>query len=503
MNPFGFNILSSDPALWSLLDRSLRSTLLFMNDWAGAKQAQTRYPTCKVIHRVFSSEEDTMHRTPNRTLAHLQARASERQHNSVYINLACEPQIPTDDDLRKLNDEQLKALVWAKANGVRVAALHLAHYGIDGSRWQLIEPVMNMIADNPDLFLLGVDEYAAGHMFSGVVDPSVGDNQIGHIQPETWKRSPIPKYWHCGRITDYFRDRQARGLPLPLTVITEHGLDALGDVTAWRNSLLRTAGYDDIRGWRSLRVQHEAWYGLRGWSAERAYAEMLAACWREIYAPFPNIVGACIYCYGTNGDAQWNQFRVDGANELLTRLEAGEDTVANLPKPTGMPVHARLKTLPAGATYRNIRGTLTDAGQAGADVGDLIIGDEVFYFPATSATFNYHYVRQVKTNIEGWVLAAPSVTFEAIVDEPADCTELEIQIGVLTAQLTGLQATNAALSDMNTTLQADKLALQLQVDNFRLLLSGIKGLAQDIHEQAGHLYNTIDGAIESTEAPPT
>lgn len=478
MKPIGYNVLSTDAALWAHLDRLQPSVLLFMDGWAAAKQAQERYPVCKVIHRVFDANEDKLHRTPGATLAHLQARASERQHNSVYINLSCEPQIPTDDDLRKLNDEQLKALQWAVANGVRVAAPHLAHYGIDGLRWRIIEPLFNYIADHSDLLLFTCDEYAAGHMFSGVVDPSlVGGSEIGHIAPETWKRSPVPKYWHCGRITDYFRDRQARGLKLPLTVITEYGLDALGDVTAWRNTLLRTSGYSDIRGWKSLRVQHEAWYGPRGWSVERAYAEMLTACWKEIYAPFPNVLGVCIYCYGTNNDVQWDQFRVDGAAEFLSLME--RTAMANLIPPTELGTHARCTDLPGTDTYRNIRGTVSDTGAGGADIGDLHINDEVYVHPATSATFGWRYLKRASDGLQGWVKDAAGLVFTAISYVPPTEAEWE-----------------AAKAERDA-LAADKLRLTTDVNNWRLFASSLRADMQNF-DKISVWVNAIDSQLETS-----
>lgn len=487
--------------------------LLFMDNNGGAKQAADLLPNCRVISRIFKAgqpNETDLHRYNGATRAWVQARAADHDFDQrLYINSACEPSKDREDDVRRLVSETLLALEWALPRGIKVAAPHGAFYGI--RNWRELDPLANFIAEHPNQFLLTCDEYGAGHFFSGVVDPRLaGGNEVGHIDPATWRASPIPHYWHIGSITGYMRDRKARGLPVPMFAITE-GLatDALSDVTTFRNTLKLASGYDDARGWKSIIPQWEAWWNNpaspfnRGWSPDDAYAEQIEAVLREIYAPFPEFVGAIIYCWGWV-DPQWQQFDVSHATWLQARLESmqiGVPPVANVPKPTTAPIHARLKTLPSGATYRNIRGTLNDSGQAGADVGNLIIGDEVFYVPATAATFNYHYIRQVKTGVEGWVLAAPSVTFELIVDTPdsAELAALREQVAILTAEKVGLQATNATLSALNTSLQAEKAALMAHRDDLILRLSAIKGLAMDIHEKAGHLYNTVDGGLESVD----
>lgn len=364
--PFGLNCLSSGgiDAYTSVVNPAV---MFFMDDLAAAAAYQRQHPDTIVIHRVYNPNEAVLHRTAGATLAYLQARANEVAvwDKRIYINLSCEPDVSRDDDLHKLVAEQLIALRWAKQHGYRVAALHLAHYGLDERHWPILEPISTYIAENSNLFLFTCDEYGAGTMFSGVLDPSLpGGNEAGHIQPETWKKSPVPMYYHCGRITNFFRWLKANHKPLPPTVITEHGLDALGDVTAWRNSLIKTPGYTDARGWRSLRNQHQAWYGARGWTPERAYGEMIKALYREVYAEWANIKGVCIYCWGGNGDPQWMQFDIQHAPELYQVLatyqapQTGEPpvTVTPVPKPAnaGAGVLARMKT---GYNLRNAPGT--------------------------------------------------------------------------------------------------------------------------------------------------
>lgn len=168
------------------------------------------------------------------------------------------------------------------------------------------------------------------------------------------------------------------------------------------------------------------------------------------------------------------------------------------PIPDTSEVHARVKTLPGTTVRRNIR---TENNSDSTDIGDLNIGDEVYWHssPPAPANGGWVYVRKVVGNISGWISMVAGVTFETIVDVPGDTAEvalLKLQIATLTTQLATATAANAAL--------------QAQVENYRSVLSSAKGLSTDIHEQgsdihekAGHLYNLVDGALESVDGVPT
>jgi hypothetical protein len=409
---YTYNIIGNENSAREHLRRLEPTSVFYMDAAGGANWAAQTLPNCKVIHRVYTPQEDVMHRTPGATLAYLQARASEHLDGRIYINLSCEPQLARSDDLQRLIDEQLKAFQWAKQAGVRVAGPHFAHYGLDERHWATVEPLTTFIAQNPDQFLFTADEYFAGHAFSGVVHPGLlGGNEVGHIQPETWKASPVPYYYHVGRITNLFRWLQEHGKPLPPTVITEAGADALGDVTDWRNSLIKSPGYDNIRGWRSLTSQWEAWYGNRGWSPQRAYLEMLVAAWREIYKPWPNVIGAQLYCWGTNNDRQWDQFRLDEADaaEFRQRLEQttfdiGVPPVTNpivpVPKPNNAGEGSRV-TNTSVDSYRVRSGPGTNYTQ----VGGVASKAEVTIYPATKrAGGNFQWVWvEGGTGQAGWI----------------------------------------------------------------------------------------------------
>lgn len=336
---YGYNALGHTSALRPHIKRLQPRVLFYMDAWTEAAWAADTLPDTIIIHRVAKDEEDKMHRIPGRTLQHLQERVAERIHSRVYINLGTEPQVGEPDDLQNLVTEYLAAARWAVANRQRVALPHGAFYGISTvEQYKILEPLTTYIAENPEYLLFTVDEYFVGHAFSGVDQNNGQPNEAQTIQPDRWKASPIGVYWHMGRITNYFKWLVDNGYPLPKTVITEGGADALQDVESWRTSLIKTPGYDNIRGWRSLTSQWEAWYGRYGWSPERAFFEMLYAFWKEVYSRWDNIIGLCLFAWGSNGDATWNQFRLDDATEFQGLLEAANWTVSEEPEVTTVDV---------------------------------------------------------------------------------------------------------------------------------------------------------------------
>lgn len=413
-SPLGLNIFTWNTATRAVCDKLQPAALLLLNNDGGAAEAATRYPACKVIARVVNDhEEKHLHETPGATRRYLQMRAGQTSR-SVYVNLGCEA--PTDR-LHDLISETVDGLNWCVENRVKVAAPHGAFYAINPPDFPTLDPLVDLICAHPDLFLFSVDEYSGGHAFSGVVDAGVpGGNEVGHIQPEHWKAGPVPakwqdtQYWHAGRITNYFRYRKALGKPLPLTVITENGMDALGDIAAWLKSLHNTGSADGTRGWQTLSPQWRDWYDARGWSGDVAYAEMMAAQWREIYAPWPNVLGGCLYAYGTNGDPQWDSYRLDGHDEFFdhlvkmnwkgTPVPAPPIELKHTPPPT-TPAVTRVVTMNAsGFTSANVRAEPTTAA---AIVGTVKVGDSISIRVPTKTVTANNYLWIYCDAPAGWI----------------------------------------------------------------------------------------------------
>lgn len=417
--PLGLNIFSWNDGARAVCDRLQPAALLFLSNDGGATEAAMRYPACKVITRIVNDhEEKHLHETPGATRRYLQSRHAQVD-GRCYINLGCEA--PTDR-LHDLISETVDGLTWCVENRVKVAAPHGAFYAINPPDFPTLDPLADLICAHPDLFLFTVDEYSGGHAFSGVVDVGVpGGNEIGHIAPEHWRAGPVPakwqdtQYWHAGRITNYFRYRKALGKPLPLTVITENGMDALGDIATWLKSLHNTGSADGTRGWQTLAPQWRDWYSA--WSGDVAYAQMMAAQWREIYALWPNILGGCLYAYGTNGDPEWNSYRVDGHQEFfdtLLKMNWKGSPVSPLPI-----VHVPVPVSPAVTrvvapnshkfTSANVRAEPTTAATI---VGAVKVGDTVsLRIPAKAVSADGYTWVYCETQ-HGWV--ADVVDFVAL-----------------------------------------------------------------------------------------
>jgi hypothetical protein len=385
--PFGYVAFRRD-GLWDHARRLNPRGMMFLDDLQGAKDFARDFPDCLSSYRAVQDAENKR----GGMLDYCMARGREVPPN-VGINVGCEPGFDNLEQLTAFAAEALLCAQWAVANNRIVILLHLAHYGFTDAHWAILAVLMDYASKHRANVIIGVDEYGGGHMFSGVVDPSVGDNQIGHINPANWRKSPIPKNYHVGRVvTDCIAYLKAHRFGVPRFWITEHGLDALDDIHAWLQTLLLTPGYGDRRGWKSLQTQLQAWYGPnglfpKGWMPGRAFGEMIVAARREIYKDTWNPVTkegvelALIYCWRFVADLAWEQFDVSEATSFQQVLEGyreGSVVVTPTPpaavaKPAGDAVQ-RHTINSKGFVTANVR---NGPGTQYTDIGDLAIGKTV------------------------------------------------------------------------------------------------------------------------------
>lgn len=197
-------------------------------------------------------------------------------------------------------------------------------------------------------------------------------------------------YWHVDRPR-----REARAaclaakppVPVPDLVMTELGI---------------AVGYDAHRGYKSPG-------GLGG----REYAERLVG----FHLSFPS----CIFSAGAFGG--WENFNVLDDPDCLTVLlaqpwvETQEDKPVTVPTPTEGGETRRLTKIPG--SFVNVRNN-----PDGMDIGDLLVGDVVTYYPPPAAAPGWSYVVPI-TSVErpagrqkaiaGWVsLQSGNVEFSAL-----------------------------------------------------------------------------------------
>jgi hypothetical protein len=200
----------------------------------------------------------------------------------------------------------------------------------------MAQRMLELLDQHRDLFVLGLHEYAAGVITSGLVGGAPDDPRHPNFVPvEKWPHDVGPlTMFHCGRfhfLLDYCRKV---GLRPPRIILTEHGFDDVSDIKPWLNGLRVRGPYMNIRGWKSLQDQWSDWYGGRGWSAQRAMFEQLAWADRTIYRPTP-VEAQCIFCWG-HTSAEWEQFDVAEAKEFHSLLETyAQQQPVESPQPTG------------------------------------------------------------------------------------------------------------------------------------------------------------------------
>lgn len=237
----------------------------------------------------------------------------------------------------------------------------------------------------------------------------------------------------CGRFEYWVERALALGLPKPRIVITEHGRDHGG-------------GIDD--GWRG-----------QGWTDETYYSLLAQA--RSLYAP--HNIPVCVFCYGRGAGGRWRSFDVQDAPALLTMMaNYGEkDAVPDIPAPTTGGVKAKLIRIPAD--FVNVRHQPN-----GNDVGDLLVGDVVTYYPAAKQG-DWVYQTPVtsvprqdgrQNAAAGWVsLQGGKVEFAAVVEPTPDPEPTP-------APPPAEETVEIAISDLNATL--------IDLENAVARLRGVK-----------------------------
>lgn len=216
-------------------------------------------------------------------------------------------------------DWHLQLMQLAAQQGIKLCVMNLGAGQPQPHEWAQMRPILAMLNTHPDLFLLGLREYAAGVVTSGVG----GGNPI-HIQPQSWLTEVNGvELWHMGRYHHLLHYCQAQQIDVPRMVITHHGFDRMGDLAAWLDTLQKNPSAPEIRGWRSLENQWmaEDWFGGIYENAEHAYFEQLKWANDVLYAPFGAVEAQMIYAWGAAGSAEVTM-DISQAFDFQQRLEA-------------------------------------------------------------------------------------------------------------------------------------------------------------------------------------
>lgn len=323
---------------WELAKRHLVAidpvSVLVMDDMDKCRELKRLLPDCIVIYREHGSEGDeTVHKrmSPEAWLKHRAGMAA----GGIWQYTTNEPGY--DKDI-------LQWHVWLMEQAVVTKTPLVVGNFATGlpkpEEWGLARRFLELLAAHPDLFILGLHQYAAGVATSGLyggypdnagADPSK-PNEVGKnlIPPEAWPPSAEGiTTFHMGRqrfLLDYCK---LAGIRPPRMIITETGFDDLSDVAGFMRKLKISSKYQNARGWKSIIPQWEAWFGSLGWSPERAYFEQMKWADRVLFQPY-GIEAELVFSWG-HSSQMWDQFDMAEAFEFHALLEAHTKPVVEPP----------------------------------------------------------------------------------------------------------------------------------------------------------------------------
>ncbi|MBI1279617.1 MAG: hypothetical protein GC179_15930 [Anaerolineaceae bacterium] len=312
----------------------IQPTALFVMDALGlAREIKSALPKTMVIHRnwgVTGGDDAVFAKvSPQQWLDLRSAEAA----GGIMLHTSCEPGWGQD-----VIDWHVKLMELAAPRGIPLVIGNWAVGTPQPDQWPMARRMLELLDQHRDLFVLGLHEYAAGVITSGLIGGAPDDPQHPNFVPvENWP-DDVSKLtlFHCGRFRFLVNYCHSIGLRPPRIILSEHGFDDVSDIKPWLNGLRVNSPYLNIRGWKSLQDQWSDWYGGRGWSAQRAMFEQLAWADRTIYQNSP-VEAQCIFCWG-HTSKEWEQFDVAEAAEFHSLLEAyAQQQPAPSVQPVGQP----------------------------------------------------------------------------------------------------------------------------------------------------------------------
>ena len=296
----------------------LQPHALFIMDALGlAREIKAALPNTLVIHRnwgITGGDDNVFAKVSPQQWLDLR---SGEAAGGIALHTSCEPGWGQD-----VIDWHIKLMELAAPRGIPLVIGNWAVGTPQADQWPMARRMLELLDQHRDLFVLGLHEYAAGVITSGLVGGAPDDSRHPNFVPvENWPNnvSQLTQF-HCGRFHFLVNYCQSIGLKPPRIILTEHGFDDVSDIKPWLNGLRVNNPYLNIRGWKSLQDQWSDWYGGRGWSAQRAMFEQLAWADRTIYQHSP-VEAQCIFCWGHTSN-EWEQFDVAEAHEFHSLLEA-------------------------------------------------------------------------------------------------------------------------------------------------------------------------------------
>lgn len=426
----GYNIHAQQLHGHGPLLRHLRvlkpAATLVMDNLPLARAIQRELPGSTVIHRRYMNDGIHKQLSPSTWLG------LHHEDIEAGVWLYCNNEPEWSDEAMDWLARMIPLAVERRAK--LVLGNWAVGFPVDPDDWQRARKLLELLDLHRETMILGLHEYGCGVLTSGLVGgaPDETEHHPNYIRPENW---PLDArnltLWHCGRFKFLNAYCNGVGIKPPRIIITEHGLDDLGDLKDWSNQLARTEPYTDINGWRTLERQWAKWWP--NWSAEEAYYQQLDWADRAIYQK-TNVEAQLIYCY-QHVDPRWGPFDVAGAGQLQTLLETRSQRIetaqnkiisTDVPAEKGESVAITVKIPPPTGMTDLFRRAEEPRGIA---LGTVFSGESILIYPETKqehGKVDWYYVERQRANLpdmqrRGWIayeIPVPAPETPPVPDKP-------------------------------------------------------------------------------------
>lgn len=318
----GYNLLgvANREAFLAHVEKTRPPALLFyQNEVALARECKSRWPAMHVILRHWPDHEHHLHYSPAQYISMMRPFAD----GGLAINVLNEAGL-SDAVL----NWTLEVMRLALAAQMRLVVLNPATGTFGLQEFTRAKKIVQLAGERPDLFAIGLHEYAGGIITSGLVGGNPDDTRYhpDYTRRELWpEQAGALTCWHIGRHRFLWQFCRNAGLPRPRVIVTETGFDYTEDIGAWLNGLPRSG---DINGYKSLEAAWRRWFP--DWGRDEAYARQLR--WAEAHL-LNDVDAALIFGYGK--DPNWAAYNIEGTSvpEWLEKT-----LIKPLPTPAPAPV---------------------------------------------------------------------------------------------------------------------------------------------------------------------
>lgn len=187
--------------------------------------------------------------------------------------------------------------------------------------WHIADRFLRKLSQHRAFSYLGLHEYIptlATYEFGKQTDPAQFPLVAKSAKPYLTGRFR----W----LSEYCRTNPTPFEP-PNIIITEAAWDSIDAAMPWQRT---TPGYESGAGYQIIKRAAAAWKPAN-WTIGQYTAYQLKWLWEQVYKPFPEVIGWCLFTF--NGAGVWRtNYRFEGENDFMAAIKqydfsAGEGTI--------------------------------------------------------------------------------------------------------------------------------------------------------------------------------